>query len=180
MEVLLAAKAADRSTQVILMTAFASTDTAIAAMKEGAADYITKPFKIDELTVQVAKALDVRQLERENTFLKKQLATSRKGVGLVGTSEAMRRVNEMVARVAPAKPPCSSRERAVPARRCSLGPSMRRATVPPAPSSPSTAAPSPRASSRANSSATPKEPSRAPPGGQGALLRSGGWHHLPR
>lgn len=103
MDVLLAAKQADRSTQVILMTAFASTDTAIAAMKEGAADYITKPFKIDELTVQVAKALDVRQLERENTFLKKQLATSRKSVGLVGTSEAMRRVNEMVARVAPAK-----------------------------------------------------------------------------
>lgn len=103
MDVLVAAKAADRSTQVILMTAFASTDTAIAAMKEGAADYITKPFKIDELTVQVTKALDIRQLERENTFLKRQLATSRKGVGLVGTSEAMRKVNEMVARVAPAK-----------------------------------------------------------------------------
>ncbi len=103
LDVLQAAKRLDPSTQVILMTAFATTDTAITAMKQGAADYITKPFKVDELLVQVEKALAVRRLERENFYLKQELATSRRLSDIVGKSPVMRRVYEMVLRVAPTR-----------------------------------------------------------------------------
>ena len=101
LDVLQFAKEHDPSTQVILMTAYATHDTAVQAMKEGALDYVTKPFKVEELLVQVEKALDIRDLERENFYLKQRLA-DRTGLNrLVGKSAPMRRVYDMVVRVAP-------------------------------------------------------------------------------
>ncbi len=101
LEVLRGVKDHDPSTQVILMTAYATHDTAIQAMKEGALDYVTKPFKVEELLVQVEKALDIRDLERENFYLKQQLAERTGLHRLVGKSQSMRKVYDMVVRVAP-------------------------------------------------------------------------------
>ena len=60
-------------TTVIMITAYASHETAIEAMKLGAYDYITKPFKIDEIKLVIKKALEKKKLERENTRLRKEL-----------------------------------------------------------------------------------------------------------
>ncbi len=103
LEVLAEVKRRDPSTQVILMTAYASTDTALRAMKEGARDYVTKPFKVDELLLQIEKALDVRRLERENFYLRAELAGRTKLDNIVGRSPAIKRVLDMVLRVAPTR-----------------------------------------------------------------------------
>jgi two-component system response regulator PilR (NtrC family) len=87
-------------TPVIMMTAFASTETAIAAMKEGAYDYITKPFKVDEIRVVVEKALEKKLLTTENRRLKSELKTRRRPRSVIGTSAPMQQVLDLVAQVA--------------------------------------------------------------------------------
>jgi DNA-binding NtrC family response regulator len=57
----------------VVMTAFASVDTAIEALKKGASDYITKPFKVDEITLTIRKILDTKALESENRTLRERL-----------------------------------------------------------------------------------------------------------
>ncbi|MBN1946209.1 MAG: sigma-54-dependent Fis family transcriptional regulator [Bradymonadales bacterium] len=100
MEVLQAAKRQDPSIQVIVMTAFGSTETAVQAMKEGAADYITKPFKVNELKVQINKALQLRELQRENLYLKEALHQREGLAQLVGQSLAMQRIYDLIIRLA--------------------------------------------------------------------------------
>ena len=98
-DVLRATKDLDQSIQVIVVTAFATTETAVEAMKLGAADYVTKPFKVDELRVQIEKALHVRALQKENLYLRQQLE-DREGFGLlVGKSSVMQRVYDLMARI---------------------------------------------------------------------------------
>lgn len=87
-------------TQVIVMTAFASTENAIAAMRLGAYDYLIKPFKIDEVSVVIERALERQRLERENVELKTRLAGRAAAGRLLGQSEAMRQVYELVDKVA--------------------------------------------------------------------------------
>ncbi|MGH0030010.1 MAG: sigma-54-dependent transcriptional regulator [Myxococcota bacterium] len=88
---------------VIMMTAFASTETAISAMKEGAYDYITKPFKLDEIRVVVEKALEKKLLASENRRLKSELETKTRPRSIIGTSTAMQQVLDMVGQVADTK-----------------------------------------------------------------------------
>ena len=88
---------------VVMITAFATTETAIAAMKEGAYDYITKPFKVDEILLVVQKALEKKLLAHENRRLRHELRSERQQKTLVGNSEAMQRVYDMVARIADTK-----------------------------------------------------------------------------
>jgi two-component system response regulator PilR (NtrC family) len=88
---------------VIMITAFATTDSAIAAMKEGAYDYVTKPFKVDELGVVVAKALEKKRLTRENRRLRSELRSQARHRTMIGSSAVMQRVFEMVGRVADTK-----------------------------------------------------------------------------
>ena len=57
----------------IMMTAFASVDSAIEALKKGAFDYITKPFKVDEIKIAVSKSLEQKNIVRENVQLKQEL-----------------------------------------------------------------------------------------------------------
>jgi len=90
-------------TPVIMITAFATTENAIAAMKEGAHDYITKPFKVDEIAVVVEKALEKKNLAFENRRLRTQLRGQVRSRQLVGTSEVMQRVYGLVAQVAETK-----------------------------------------------------------------------------
>ena len=100
--VLRAVKEVSPDTVVIMITAFATTETAITAMKEGAYDYITKPFQVDELRLVVEKALEKKLLSAENRQLKSQLRQLGKR-NLVGTSPCMQRIYELVARVADTK-----------------------------------------------------------------------------
>lgn len=83
----------------MMITAFGTTETAVEAMKLGAYDYITKPFKIDEVRIVIANALRSRNLEVENRTLKKELSKEYSFQNLVGNSEAMHRIYEMIKRV---------------------------------------------------------------------------------
>jgi two-component system response regulator PilR (NtrC family) len=87
-------------TVVIMITAYASTETAIAAMKEGAYDYVTKPFKVDELRIVLEKALEKKLLACENRRLRSELRVQSRDRSIVGSSQSMQRVFELVAQVA--------------------------------------------------------------------------------
>lgn len=83
----------------MLITAFGTTESAVEAMKMGAYDYLTKPFKIDEVRINIANALRSRNLEVENRSLKKELEREFSFQSLVGNSEAMHRIFDLIRRV---------------------------------------------------------------------------------
>ncbi len=103
LELLDAVKEGAPETVVIMITAFSTTETAIEAMKRGAYDYVTKPFKVDELRVVVEKALEKRLLAAENRRLRTELRTQLKSRTLVGNSGAMQKVYALAAQVASTK-----------------------------------------------------------------------------
>jgi DNA-binding NtrC family response regulator len=84
---------------VIVVTAHGTVRTAVEAMKEGAFDYLTKPFEADELEVVVEKALSHASVCRENSDLRRALA-SRVGFEVLGTSAALQGVREQITRIA--------------------------------------------------------------------------------
>jgi DNA-binding NtrC family response regulator len=99
-EVLERIKAIDEGIEVVLVTAVRTVRTAVAAMKLGAFDYLTKPFEEDELLAVIARALEKRALEREVTFLRSELARARDLDEIVGQHPAMQKVYRLVAQVA--------------------------------------------------------------------------------
>lgn len=103
LELLRAARETSPDTMVIVITAFATTETAIAAMKEGAYDYITKPFQVDEIRLVVEKALEKKLLASENRRLRTELRSQRRHRSLIGTSLSMQRVYELITQVAATK-----------------------------------------------------------------------------
>ncbi len=103
LELLRAIREVSPDTVVIMITAFASADTAIAAMKEGAYDYITKPFKVDELRLVVEKALEKKLLTRDNQRLRTELRSQARSRRLIGSSLAIQRVYDLIAQVSDAK-----------------------------------------------------------------------------
>jgi two-component system response regulator PilR (NtrC family) len=103
LELLHAVKESAPQTVVIMITAYATAETAIAAMKQGAYDYVTKPFKVDELRLVVEKALEKRLLAAENQRLRSELRREAGRRYLVGNSRAMEQLFELVARVADTK-----------------------------------------------------------------------------
>lgn len=86
---------------VIMLTAYGTLETAVEALKLGAFDYITKPFKVDELLITVQRALDYRNVMMENVDLKAQLVAKYGLEGIVAESRAMQQVCEMVKKVGP-------------------------------------------------------------------------------
>ncbi|MDD3604407.1 MAG: sigma-54 dependent transcriptional regulator [Kiritimatiellae bacterium] len=86
---------------VLMITAYGSVETAVGAMKVGAFDYITKPFKVDELLITVQRALEYNNAMAENVTLKSQLEARYQFENIVAESPAMRKVCEMIERVAP-------------------------------------------------------------------------------
>jgi two-component system response regulator HydG len=88
-------------TAVIVMTGYASVETAVRALKHGAFDYITKPFDPDDLSVVVRNALEQHRLKRENRMLRQQLTEEHESLSeLIGQSDAMRHVREQIETVA--------------------------------------------------------------------------------
>ncbi len=84
----------------IMMTAFASVESAIEAMKKGASDYITKPFKIDEIKLTIDKVISHHKIVDENKALKKQLGQVKDLEGFIGMSEPVLKLKELVKQVA--------------------------------------------------------------------------------
>jgi two-component system response regulator PilR (NtrC family) len=98
--VLRAVKERAPGTAVLMLTAFASTDTAVEAMKLGAYDYVTKPFKLDELRLTIASALERKRLREENQALRRQLQRERGLPNFVGRSRKMLEVFETIRKIA--------------------------------------------------------------------------------
>ena len=100
MQVLKAVKERAPETLVIVITAFGTVDIAVEAMKSGAYDYVTKPFNRDELRLTVAKALQFSGLAVENKRLKGELSDRSDFRSMVGSSAAMEKIFQVVAKVA--------------------------------------------------------------------------------
>lgn len=88
-------------TGVIVMTAFGSVETAVDAMKKGAFDYLTKPFSVDELEVVIDKAFNHRRVIFENKYLRDEINYEYNFGHIVGQSEIMQPVYDVVAKAAP-------------------------------------------------------------------------------
>lgn len=90
------------NTTVIMMSAYGSIDLAIEAMKAGAYDFISKPFKTDEVLLTLKKAEEREQLKRENIYLKKELGKRTDGfLNIIGQSKAIRSTIDLAEKVAP-------------------------------------------------------------------------------
>jgi len=88
---------------IIIITAYASVESAIAAMKMGAFDYIQKPFKHDELLLTIQRALEHKQLQEENIRLKHELKRKFGFENIIGNSKPMQAVFEMIRAAAPTR-----------------------------------------------------------------------------
>ncbi len=87
--------------EVILMTAYATAQTAVEAMKRGAYDYIIKPFELDELKLRIRRLAESRALAEENRSLKRELRQRYSVENMIGKSGAMQEVFKMIHKVAP-------------------------------------------------------------------------------
>lgn len=94
-------KAINPETPVIIMTAYASLETAVSALKKGAYDYLTKPLNFDELRIAIGRATEHNRLKRENRYLRNRLDEKFNRQNLIGQSYPMVKLLETVAQVAP-------------------------------------------------------------------------------
>jgi DNA-binding NtrC family response regulator len=92
-------------TDVILMTAYSDVEQAVSALKEGAYDYLTKPFDVDELLMQVRRIAENRSLRRELESVRGELSGRGAGTALLGQSPGIRRVNELITMIAQSDAP---------------------------------------------------------------------------
>ncbi|HPH55201.1 MAG TPA: sigma-54 dependent transcriptional regulator [Smithella sp.] len=94
-------KAINPETPVIIMTAYASLETAVSALKKGAYDYLTKPLNFDELRIAIGRATEHNRLKKENRYLRNRLDEKFNRQNLIGQSYPMVKLLETVAQVAP-------------------------------------------------------------------------------
>jgi two-component system response regulator PilR (NtrC family) len=104
LDVLRAVKQSSPQTEVVMITAFATTENAVQAMKLGAHDYVLKPFKVDELLLVIDKALEHRKLVAENRLLRHRVGERRAPAeDLLGESPAIEEVRQLVEKLAPTR-----------------------------------------------------------------------------
>ncbi len=84
----------------IVITAFAATDSAIEALKNGACDYLIKPFNIEELRIVVERVLKFRRIQNENLILKRRILGDVEDTGIIGESDAIKKVKNLIQKVA--------------------------------------------------------------------------------
>lgn len=101
LEVLDAVKARHAETEVVLLTAYGAVETAVAAIKRGAYDFLQKPTSLDEVVLLMSRIDEKQRLEQENLALKQELAGARQLSEMAGESEALNKVRELAAKVAP-------------------------------------------------------------------------------
>ena len=101
LELLKLAKSLRPNMAVIMLTAYGSVETAVTAMKEGAFDYVTKPFKVDELLITVKRALEFHAIVAENQQLRAELVNRYRFENVIAESPPMRKICDMIQRVAP-------------------------------------------------------------------------------
>jgi len=94
-------KASSPDTTVMMITAFSATEQAVEAMKLGAYNYISKPFKVDEIKLLVRNAIEKRQLIRENALLRVQAEAKNSFSGLIGKSHKMTTLYGIIEKVSP-------------------------------------------------------------------------------
>jgi len=99
-EILERAKKGDPDLPVIMMTAYGTVEKAVEAMKKGAYDYITKPFQNQELMLTIRKALDMRNMLKQNRMLHEELSAKYKFDNIVGKSKPMLKIYELIKKVA--------------------------------------------------------------------------------
>jgi len=90
-------------TPIVVMTAFGTVETAVEAMKAGAADFLLKPFSLDHMMTVIRKALDVRALEDENRSLREELGHRYEFDNIIGRSAPMQEIFATIERVAPTR-----------------------------------------------------------------------------
>ncbi len=100
MEVLAKIRERDETLPVVVITAYGTIESAVEAMKQGAFDYITKPFNRDELRITLDKALKMRRLERENVDLRAEVIDRYRFDSIIGSSDRIRELLDMAGRVA--------------------------------------------------------------------------------
>lgn len=100
LDVLNGVKANSEATEVIIITAYSTVETALEAIKKGAFDYVGKPFKLNELSLIIKKALEKRALFLENQRLRGELKERYRFSNIIGQSQKMKRVFDMIRRVA--------------------------------------------------------------------------------
>jgi two-component system response regulator PilR (NtrC family) len=103
LDLILEARELSPETAMVMITGFGTTDSAISAMREGAYDYLTKPFKVDELRIVIEKALEKKLLSNENRRLKEELRSQSRSRNIIGHSRVMQEVYELIGQVAETK-----------------------------------------------------------------------------
>lgn len=103
LEVLRTVKRLSPATFVIVITAYSSTEDAVSAMKQGALDYITKPFEIETIKLVIKKALERKRLNEEHDYYKRQYERQFDTSHIIGESEGIRQVFDVIKRVSPSK-----------------------------------------------------------------------------
>ena len=88
-------------TAVIFITAYADVETAIAALRAGAADFIMKPFRMEQINASVERCLERQQYKRENYVLRREVENAYDSAGMIGNCELMQSVCQVIKRVAP-------------------------------------------------------------------------------
>ncbi len=94
-------KDVDTDAEVLMMTAYATVDTAVQAMKEGAFDYLVKPFAPDEIEMQIKKIVTHRELVVENILLRQKLEERSGYDEIIGQSDVMQEIYDLISQVAP-------------------------------------------------------------------------------
>ncbi|MFN3200795.1 MAG: sigma-54-dependent transcriptional regulator [Bradymonadia bacterium] len=98
-------RALSPTTEVILITAYGAVEDAVGALKDGAFDYLTKPFDVDELLLRVQRIADKRDLQAELSNARAELATRAPSSDIIGKAPSMRRLLERVEMIAPSEAP---------------------------------------------------------------------------